>query len=88
MTRVAKITVSLPGEQVEQVREVVASGGAASVSAYVSDALTDALARSAACEKDDNSLAELVAEMIAEHGEPSAEDYAWADRVLAMSEPD
>ncbi len=88
MTKVAKITVSLPNEQVEGVREAVARGEAASVSAYVSDALADALARSAVAGKDDNALAELVTELIAEHGEPSAEAHAWAERVFAMSEPD
>jgi Arc/MetJ-type ribon-helix-helix transcriptional regulator len=87
MTRVAKITVSRPGDQVEQVREAVARGEAASVSAYVSGALTEALARSAVeGGKDDNALAELVAELIAEHGEPSAEAYTWADKVLGVAE--
>jgi Arc/MetJ-type ribon-helix-helix transcriptional regulator len=87
MTKVAKITVSLPQEQVEQVREAVARGEAASVSGYVSAALFDALARPRSeQEKDENALAELVAELIAEHGEPSAEAYAWADKVLSLSE--
>jgi Arc/MetJ-type ribon-helix-helix transcriptional regulator len=86
MTKVAKITVSLPQEQVEQVREVVARGEAASVSGYISAALAEALARHGP-EKDENSLAELVAELIAEYGEPSAEAYAWADAALALSDP-
>ena len=87
MTKVAKITVSLPPEQVEQVREAVARGEAASVSGYISAALFDALARSHPEQgKDENALAELVAELIAEHGEPSAEAYAWADKVLSLSE--
>lgn len=87
MTKVAKITVSLPPEQVEQVREAVARGEAASVSGYISAALFDALARPRPEQgKDENALAELVAELIAEHGEPSAEAYAWADKVLSLSE--
>ncbi len=87
MTKVAKITVSLPEEQVERVREAVARGEAASVSGYVSAALAEALSRPGpAAEKDENALAELVAELIAEHGEPSAEAYAWADKVLSLSE--
>jgi Arc/MetJ-type ribon-helix-helix transcriptional regulator len=87
MTRVAKITVSLPEEQVERVREAVARGDAASVSGYVSAALTGALAKPAPeTEKDESALAELVAELIAEHGEPSAEAYAWADKVLSHAE--
>ncbi len=87
MTRVAKITVSLPEEQVERVREAVARGEAASVSGYVSAALAETLARPGpATEKDENALAELVAELLAEHGEPSAEAYAWADKVLSHAE--
>jgi Arc/MetJ-type ribon-helix-helix transcriptional regulator len=84
MTKVAKITVSLPLEQVEQVREAVARGEAASVSGFISAALAEVLARPGS-EKDENSLAELVAELIAEYGEPSAEAYAWADKVLSLS---
>jgi Arc/MetJ-type ribon-helix-helix transcriptional regulator len=86
MTKVAKITVSLPPEQVEQVREAVVRGEAASVSGYVSAALAEALTRPVP-EKDENSLAELVAELTAEYGEPSAEAYAWADAALALSDP-
>lgn len=87
MTKAAKITVSLPREQVDQVREAVARGEAPSVSGYVSGALADALARPRP-EKDEDSLAELVAELIEEHGKPSAEDYAWADKVLSLSYDD
>jgi Arc/MetJ-type ribon-helix-helix transcriptional regulator len=86
MTKVAKITVSLPAEQVEQVREVVVRGEAASVSGYVSAALAEALAGPVR-EKDEHSLAELVAELTAEYGEPGAEAYAWADAALALSDP-
>ncbi|HSZ69417.1 MAG TPA: ribbon-helix-helix domain-containing protein [Solirubrobacteraceae bacterium] len=89
MTKVAKITVSLPQEQVEAMREAVARGDAKSVSGYVSAALRDALARDGV-EQDqegEDSLAELVAELIAEHGKPSAEAYAWADAALALSDP-
>lgn len=92
MTRVAKITVSLPPEQVERVRDAVARGEAASVSGYVSAALTAALdaSRHDGLEQDrarEDSLAELVAELVAEHGEPSQEAYAWADAALALSDP-
>jgi Arc/MetJ-type ribon-helix-helix transcriptional regulator len=85
MTKVAKITISLPREQVEQAREAVERGEAASVSGYISAALT-AVALGPVAEQD--TLADLVADLIAEHGRPSAEAYAWADRVMAMSEPD
>jgi Arc/MetJ-type ribon-helix-helix transcriptional regulator len=92
MTNVAKITVSLPRELVGQVRDAVASGEAASVSGYVSAALADALAtrRSDGSKKDgsgQDGLAELIEELIAEYGEPSAEAYAWADAALALSDP-
>lgn len=86
MTKVAKITVSLPQEQVKQVRDAVARGEAASVSGYISAALAEVFAGPVP-EKDENSLAELVAELIAEYGEPSAEAYAWADAALALSDP-
>jgi Arc/MetJ-type ribon-helix-helix transcriptional regulator len=85
MTRSAKITISLPRAQVEQAREAVAQGEAASVSGYVSAAL--AVAPDTAVEEGD-TMADLVADLIAEHGRPSAEAYAWADRVLAMAELD
>jgi antitoxin ParD1/3/4 len=71
-----KIAVSLPDEQVEKARRAVAEGRAASVSAYVAEAL----ARRSA----DDELVELLAEMDAEHGPPSAEDYAWAERALGL----
>jgi Arc/MetJ-type ribon-helix-helix transcriptional regulator len=86
VTKVAKITVSLPQQQVEQVRGVVARGEAASVSGFVSAALAEALAKPGP-EQGESSLAELVAELIAEYGEPSAEAYAWADAALALSDP-
>ena len=86
MTKVAKITISLPQEQVEQAREAVANGEASSVSGYISAALVAVAPLLATDEQD--TLAAFAADLIAEDGEPSAEAYAWADRVLAMSEPD
>lgn len=85
MTKVAKITISLPQEQVEQAREAVERGEAASVSGYISAALA---AVAPAVDGEEDSLADFVADLIAENGPPSPEAYAWADRVLAMSEPD
>ena len=86
VAKVAKITISLPPEQVEQARAAVARGEASSVSGYISAALA-AVSPPAVCEVKD-TLADFVRDLIAEDGEPSAEAYAWADRVLAMSEPD
>ena len=86
MTKVAKITISLPQEQVEQAREAVERGEAASVSGYISAAL--ATVAPVVGDDEEDSLAAFAADLIAEDGEPSSEAYAWADRVLAMSEPD
>jgi Arc/MetJ-type ribon-helix-helix transcriptional regulator len=83
MTKVAKITVSLPPEQVEQARAAVARGEAASVSSYVSAAMA-AIAPPAPDEQD--TLADFVADLKAEDGTPSPEAYAWARRALSLSE--
>lgn len=69
-----KIAVSLPDEQVAAARRAVAAGRAPSVSAYVADALARA--------ERENSLADLLAELDRELGEPSAEARTWADREL------
>ncbi|MGH3930509.1 MAG: hypothetical protein ACRDTF_11100 [Pseudonocardiaceae bacterium] len=69
-----KIAVSLPEEQVAAARRAVAAGRAPSVSAYVADALARA--------ERENSLAELLAELDRELGEPGGEARAWADREL------
>jgi Arc/MetJ-type ribon-helix-helix transcriptional regulator len=88
MTKVAKITISLPRELLEEVRAAVARGEAASVSGYVSAALAATLELSQArAHPAEDSLAELIAELTAAHGEPSAEAYAWADAALATSDP-
>ena len=71
-----KIAVSLPDELVAAARRAVEEGRAASVSAYVATAL--------ARQVREDDLGALLAEMRAEHGSPSAEDYAWADQVLGI----
>jgi len=78
MTRV-KIAISLPKEQVDAAQRAVRVGRAASVSAYISRALEE--------QSDADSLSELVAIMRSEDGAPSADDYAWADAVLANARP-
>ena len=85
MTKVAKITISLPPEQAEQVRAAVGRGDAPNVSRYISAALA-AVAPSEPPQEDKDTLADLVADMIAEDGEPSPEAYAWADRVLGLTD--
>ena len=86
MTKVEKITISLPPEQAEQARAAVARGDAASVSGYVSAALASMPPPVCEDDGDGDSLAKLVADMIAEDGVPSPEAYAWADRVLGLSD--
>jgi Arc/MetJ-type ribon-helix-helix transcriptional regulator len=82
VTKVAKITISLPAEQVEQVRAAVARGEAASVSSYIASALAAVPPPMFADDADGDSLAKLVADMKEEFGEPSPEAYAWADEVM------
>ena len=82
MTKVSKITISLPPEQVEQVRAAVARGEAASVSGYISRALAAIQPAPFADDDDGDSLAKLLADMEEEFGPPSPEAYAWADEVM------
>jgi Arc/MetJ-type ribon-helix-helix transcriptional regulator len=85
VTKVAKITISLPQEQARQVREAVARGDAPSASSYVSAALA---AVGSPNGEEEDTLADLVRDLIAEHGPPSPEAYAWADEVLGTSARD
>lgn len=71
-----KIVVSLPDELVAAARRAVAEGRAASVSAYVAQAL--------ARRRADEDLVDLLDEMDAEYGPPDAEHYAWARRPLGV----
>jgi Arc/MetJ-type ribon-helix-helix transcriptional regulator len=71
-----KLAVSLPDELAEQARQAVREGRAASVSAYIAGAMAQS-ART-------RSIAGLVADMRAEDGQPSEEDYAWARRALGV----
>lgn len=84
MTKVAKITISLPPEQEEQARAAVSRGEASSVSNYISRALATLESKQDEAEQD--TLAHLVADILAEDGEPGPEAYAWADRVLGLGD--
>lgn len=75
MTR-QKIAITLPDEQVAAARLAVAEGRAASVSAYISEALARRTA--------EEEMAEMIAEIYAQTGEPTEEDRAWARRVLGV----
>jgi Arc/MetJ-type ribon-helix-helix transcriptional regulator len=71
-----KLAVSLPDELAEQARRAVREGRAASVSAYIAAAIAEA--------ERTRGIAALVADMRAEDGPPSEEDYAWARRALGL----
>ena len=71
----AKIAISLPKEQLARAHREVRAGRAGSVSGYIAHVL-------AAHEKRE-SLRGLLRDLIAQHGEPAAEDIQWAKRALA-----
>ena len=71
-----KIAVSVPEEVARRVEVEVRAGAAASVSAYV----TNALERMGRYQQ----LAEVLARMDKELGRPSRQDQAWARRVLGL----
>jgi antitoxin ParD1/3/4 len=71
-----KVTITLPEEQIADARRAVADKRAASVSAYVSEAL--------ASHARESVIEQVLAAMIAEGGEPSAEDDAWARAALGL----
>jgi Arc/MetJ-type ribon-helix-helix transcriptional regulator len=73
-----KIAVSLPEQAVEAARAAVREGKAASVSAYVAEAM---LRRG-----QQESLASVLADFDAEFGAPDAESGAWADDVLGIGQ--
>jgi len=75
MTRL-KIAITLPEEQVAMARQAVADGRAASVSAFISQAL--------ARRDADEEMAETIAEIYAESSQPTEEDRVWARRVLGI----
>jgi len=77
MTR-QKIAITLPEDQVATARQAVVEGRAASVSAFISQAL--------ARRDADEELAETIAEIYAETGQPAEEDRLWARRVLGLEQ--
>ncbi len=72
MTR--RITVSLPDDLVAAVTAAVQAGRAASVSAYVAEALTQKVAG--------ETLEQFLADWRERAGEQTPEDNAWAERAL------
>ena len=71
-----KIAVSLPDDLVAEAKTAVASGRAASVSAYVADAMRSVSRR--------ESLREVLVDIYEEIGHPTAEERAWAREQLGL----
>lgn len=72
-----KIAVSLPDDLVAAARQAVADGRAASVSAFVANAIKE--------HGRYERLAVLLSEMAAEAGPPTEEDRMWARQTLGLS---
>jgi len=72
-----KIAVSLPDDLVAAARQAVADGRAASVSAFVANAIEE--------HGRYEQLTGLLSEMAAEAGPPTDEDRKWARRMLGLS---
>ncbi len=74
-----KVTVTLDEAQLDQIRRIVDSGGAASVSGFVQHAVSVAL-------DDVAGWGALLAEALRESGGPLTDDErAWADEMLGTS---
>jgi Arc/MetJ-type ribon-helix-helix transcriptional regulator len=72
----SKITVTLPDDQLEEVRALVANGGAASVSAFVKHAVGIAL-------YDAAGWREMLRDALQQTGGPLTKDErTWADAML------
>jgi Arc/MetJ-type ribon-helix-helix transcriptional regulator len=70
----SKIAITLPRDQLARVHREVRAGRAASVSGFIAQALSQ--------QQRGESLAELVQDLVKEHGAPSAKDIKWAERAL------
>lgn len=74
----ARITVSLAEDLLAEVNDAVARGRAASVSAYVAEALREKTGR--------ESLDDLLAELRAEMGAATEEETAWVREALDIAD--
>lgn len=72
-----KITVTVPQDLAEYIRDQVASGAYESVSAFVTQAAESA--------RDLEPLDLLIASMVAESGEPDEKARAWAGEAVAAA---
>ncbi len=73
----AKIAVTVPEEVLRLAKKHVRSGKSKSLSAFVSEAMDERLAR--------EELSEILDRLDVEHGRPSKKAEAWAKRVLKRS---
>jgi Arc/MetJ-type ribon-helix-helix transcriptional regulator len=74
-----KITITLPTEQVEEIRALVAAGRVANLSAFVKHSVGIAL-------QDAAGWREMLAEALRETGGPlTDEERAWADSIISAS---
>lgn len=73
----SKITITVPDAQLDEIRALVAAGGAANVSAFVKHAIGIALSDAA-------GWREMLKDALEETGGPlTAKERAWADSVLS-----
>jgi Arc/MetJ-type ribon-helix-helix transcriptional regulator len=77
----SKITITLPDEQLTEVRRLVAAGKAASVSGFVQHAVGVAI-------HDAAGWQEMLDEVLRQTGGPlTAAERSWADSLLRVSQP-
>ena len=69
-----KVALTIPEDALRLAKREVVRGHAKSLSAFVSEAVEEKLAR--------GSLAEILDELDRVHGKPSKRDRAWARQVL------
>jgi Arc/MetJ-type ribon-helix-helix transcriptional regulator len=73
----SKITITLPDEQIKEIRKLVRSGQTPNVSAFVKHAVRLAL-------RDASGWQEMLAEMLEQTGGPlTDEERTWVDSLLA-----
>jgi Arc/MetJ-type ribon-helix-helix transcriptional regulator len=73
-----KVTITLPEQQLDQIRDAVANGQAASVSSFIQLAVLDIL-------DPDEAFRLMIEEDLERTGGPlTEEEKAWADRILAQ----
>jgi Arc/MetJ-type ribon-helix-helix transcriptional regulator len=71
-----RVTITIDEDVLDEVDAMVAAGKAKSVSALISDAVEKAVRR--------EKLADVMADLLAEVGPPSAEDEAWVKESLGL----